>query len=210
MDNTAARQRILNRIERALQSPVDKPYADLSPIDRSHAINNPAALMELFRREFVALLGNFFMFDSVADMNASLRQLAVTKPWKKICCEENLFGFFDDPMILPPDRDNVLNADVAITGCEALIAKTGTVVLSSSSTAGRALPVYAPAHITVAYQHQLFFDLEACLQLVMDEGSDALPSSMVFASGPSRTGDIEKTLVVGVHGPRETYVFMLP
>lgn len=210
MDNTAARQRILQRIGQALANPVVEPYPHSAPDNRLHAPHDPDILTDIFKKEFTSLLGNFFLFDSIAAMNEKLHSLAATNNWKNICYEENIAGLFGHAINTHPDRAELLTVEVAITGCLGLVAQTGTVVLSSSSAAGRALPVYAPVHIAVAYKHQLYFDLDASLQGIMTEGADALPSSLVYASGPSRTGDIEKTLVVGVHGPRETYVFMLP
>ena len=46
-------------------------------------------------------------------------------------------------------------------------------------------------------------------QAVKDKYGNDLPSLITFASGPSRTADIEKTLVVGVHGPKEVYLFLV-
>ena len=47
------------------------------------------------------------------------------------------------------------------------------------------------------------------LQLLKERISDNIPSFITFAAGPSRTADIEKTLVVGVHGPKEVYLFLI-
>ncbi len=53
------------------------------------------------------------------------------------------------------------------------------------------------------------YDVKDALQLVKEKYSDKLPSLITFATGPSRTADIEKTLVVGVHGPKEVYLFLV-
>jgi L-lactate dehydrogenase complex protein LldG len=53
------------------------------------------------------------------------------------------------------------------------------------------------------------YDLKDALQAVKDKYGNNLPSLITFASGPSRTADIEKTLVVGVHGPKEVYLFLV-
>jgi L-lactate dehydrogenase complex protein LldG len=69
--------------------------------------------------------------------------------------------------------------------------------------------VYAPIHICIAYTNQLVYDLKDSLQLLKDQYADNFPSLITFASGPSRTADIEKTLVTGVHGPKEVYLFLV-
>jgi L-lactate dehydrogenase complex protein LldG len=69
--------------------------------------------------------------------------------------------------------------------------------------------VYAPVHICIACTNQLVYDIKEGLQILKDKYAGNLPSLITLASGPSRTADIEKTLVVGVHGPREVYVFLV-
>jgi L-lactate dehydrogenase complex protein LldG len=64
-------------------------------------------------------------------------------------------------------------------------------------------------HICVAYVSQLIYDTRDALKLIKEKYGSNLPSFITFAAGPSRTADIEKTLVVGVHGPKEVYVFLV-
>ena len=69
--------------------------------------------------------------------------------------------------------------------------------------------VYPPVHIVIASISQLVYWLEdAYAGMIKKYGSD-LPSHIVLITGPSRTADIEKTLVLGAHGPREIHVFLL-
>jgi L-lactate dehydrogenase complex protein LldG len=114
---------------------------------------------------------------------------------------ENLF----DNFCASPLAD----CDAAITTCEALVARTGSMVLSAAQDSGRTVSVYAPIHICIAYTHQLVFDVKDALQMMKEKYGDKLPSFLSFATGPSRTADIEKTLVVGVHGPKEVYCFLV-
>jgi L-lactate dehydrogenase complex protein LldG len=71
------------------------------------------------------------------------------------------------------------------------------------------LSVYAPIHLCVVYANQIVWDIENVHQLMKQKYGDHIPSQMGLATGPSRTADIEKTLVVGVHGPKEVYVFFI-
>ena len=79
----------------------------------------------------------------------------------------------------------------------------------SAQQSGRTVSVYAPVHICIAFTSQLVYDVKDALQLVKDKYAGKIPSLITLATGPSRTADIEKTLVVGVHGPKEVYVFLV-
>jgi L-lactate dehydrogenase complex protein LldG len=74
---------------------------------------------------------------------------------------------------------------------------------------GRVAPIFYPVHIVVAFAHQLVPDIVDALKLVQSRYGDQLPSMINLNTGPSRTADIEKTLVVGVHGPAEVYCFFV-
>ena len=81
--------------------------------------------------------------------------------------------------------------------------------MSTAQQSGRTTSVYAPVHICVAYSSQVVYDIKDALQLLKEKYAGKLPSLITFASGPSRTADIEKTLVTGVHGPKEVYCFLV-
>jgi L-lactate dehydrogenase complex protein LldG len=81
--------------------------------------------------------------------------------------------------------------------------------MSAAGPSGRTVSVYAPIHICIAYTDQLVYDIRDGLQQLKEKYHNSLPSLMTFATGPSRTADIEKTLVVGVHGPKEVYLFLV-
>jgi L-lactate dehydrogenase complex protein LldG len=110
-------------------------------------------------------------------------------------------------------RDSLFEADLAITGTDALIAETGTVVLAARPSEPRSLSLLPPIHIVVAEQSQIvsdLFDLFASLQTTgTDERSPGLPSCLTLITGPSKTGDIELKLVTGVHGPGEVHVVLI-
>ena len=81
--------------------------------------------------------------------------------------------------------------------------------MSAAQKSGRNTSVYAPVHICIAFTSQLQYDIKDALRLIKEKYGNQLPSLITFATGPSRTADIEKTLVVGVHGPKEVYVFLV-
>jgi L-lactate dehydrogenase complex protein LldG len=81
--------------------------------------------------------------------------------------------------------------------------------MSAAQQSGRTVSVYTPIHICIAYISQLVYDIKDALQLLREKYAEDIPSLITFASGPSRTADIEKTLVTGVHGPKEVYLFLV-
>ncbi len=99
--------------------------------------------------------------------------------------------------------------DCAITTCEALISRTGSIVISSKQNSGRSLSAYAPAHVVVAYASQTVPDIKDGLSMVNEQYPDTYPSMVSVVTGPSRTADIEKTLVLGAHGPKELFLFLI-
>jgi L-lactate dehydrogenase complex protein LldG len=95
---------------------------------------------------------------------------------------------------------------VGISECDALIAQTGSVLVTSRSAGGRALSVLPPHHVVLAQRDQLVPDLPAAFDLVKKKYADNYPSMISFITGPSRTGDIERILVLGAHGPKKLTV----
>ena len=102
-----------------------------------------------------------------------------------------------------------LNAEVGITLCEFLIARNGSILISNGNKSGRRLSIYPHVHIVIAYTSQLVLDLKDGFKLLKQKYPDFLPTMISNITGPSRTADIEKTLVLGAHGPKELYVFLL-
>jgi L-lactate dehydrogenase complex protein LldG len=102
------------------------------------------------------------------------------------------------------------NLRIGATRCEVLLARTGTILTSSLQGPGRRINTWPEIHLVFAEIHQLLPDLKEGIDYITNKYSkDKLPSDIKFISGPSRTADIEKTLVMGAHGPREIYVFLV-
>ena len=107
------------------------------------------------------------------------------------------------------DRAALEQCEVGITGCDALIAQTGGVLVTARSGGGRGLSVLVPHHIVLARPEQLVPDLSAAFALLESRYGATLPSSISFITGPSRTGDIERILVLGAHGPARLTIVIL-
>ena len=163
-----------------------------------------------FAEQFAKLLGKFIFCVDHDELVAQLNALVTSQGFKKLFCREDKLRQVLKTHAFDGFSDVELgNCDAAVTTCEALVARTGTIVLSSAGRSGRTVSVYAPVHICIAYTDQLVYDIRDGILALKEKYGSQLPSLMTFATGPSRTADIEKTLVVGVHGPKEVYLFLV-
>jgi L-lactate dehydrogenase complex protein LldG len=197
-----AKENILKRIRQALSNSAPLPFPQS---EGNNAIFPPAPddLEVVFAEEFVQLQGKFAFCSDEKDMLKQLQQLIAEKQWTKIYCNEDKWNAALSNTI------NLPGCDASVTGCELLVARTGTIVMSAAQQSGRTVSVYAPIHICIAYTSQLIYDIKDALHMLKEKYAGQIPSLITFATGPSRTADIEKTLVTGVHGPKEVYCFLV-
>jgi L-lactate dehydrogenase complex protein LldG len=206
MANTA-KENILKRIREALVNPVPLPFP-ASEGNSDVFVNTHEDILVLFAQEFTKLQGKFSFCANEVDLQNQLLKLIAEKGWEKIFCVENDLNEMLKNIEITNYTD-LPSCDVSITGCAYLVARTGTMVLTTAQASGRTTSVYAPIHICVAYTSQVVYDVKDALQNLKTKHGEAFPSFVTFASGPSRTADIEKTLVTGVHGPKEVYCFLI-
>lgn len=201
----SAKENILKKIRQALSEPTPVPFAALEGNDGMfHAPTDELTI--LFAEQFTQLQGRFHYCETEEELWQQINALITQQAWKHVFVPESHW----QSNITAPNSQvaeaNIVNCDVAITTAHELIARTGQLVLSSASAGGRTASVYTPVHICVAYTHQIVYDIKDGLQLYKQPN---YPSMVSFAAGPSRTADIEKTLVVGVHGPKQVYCFLV-
>ncbi len=209
MKFSPAKENILKKIRKALSHSTPIPF----PQSEGNNPLFPPAGEELeiaFAEKFTKLQGKFIFCADEKELMEQISALIVHHQWKNVYCREDKLKdlFFEKFAPIVSERD-LNNCDASITTCEALIARTGSIVMSAAQPSGRTVSVYAPVHICIAYTHQLVYDIKDGIQMIRDNYGDHLPSLITFATGPSRTADIEKTLVVGVHGPKEVYVCLI-
>ncbi|MBV9987564.1 MAG: lactate utilization protein [Chitinophagaceae bacterium] len=208
MSNTA-RENILRKIKQALAQPVPVPFpasegtqSVFQPSRQENAVG--------FAENFSKLQGRFSFCADEKELVAQLQALITARGWTKLYCREtDLQTKLGAAGFSTVYADDLAHCDAAITGCESLIARTGSIVLSSAQQSGRTVSVYAPVHICIAHSRQLVYDISESLQQLREQYGQRFPSVVSLATGPSRTADIEKTLVVGVHGPKEVFCFLV-
>lgn len=209
MNVSPSKENILKKIRKALSHPTPLPFPKsegtesvFQPLQQELAVE--------FAEQFSKLQGRFVYCINEQELAFQLGSLVKKLDWKKIyCVEDKLLAPVADQLGDRFSSTGLADCDASITGCECLVARTGSVVLSAAQVSGRSVSVYAPVHICIAYTNQMVYDVKDALQVVKDKYGDRFPSLVTFATGPSRTADIEKTLVVGVHGPKEVYVFLV-
>lgn len=210
----AQRENVLKRIGTALTRADTEPYPGLSGGAKLF-YDSGGLLADRFIAEFAAIDGRVLRCKGAADMLRQLQQLIADRGWDDVDSQSTYLSrhmhlpAFPDWLRKDPEHTVIGTGDVGITDCEYLVARTGTVVMSSSRQSGRAFSVHTPVHIVIATEKQLVYDLGDGIAAMMERYAGKVPSGLFFISGPSRTGDIEKTLVLGVHGPVEIYVLLI-
>lgn len=206
---SSARKNILHRIENALSKRVDIPFPNHQRI-RFAFQNSDINLKAQFTKEFTALDGHLICCRGRNELAENIGKLVAAKGWTNIRCQTPALLEDMELHSLPCINSSTDNeAEAGITDCECLVARTGTIVFSALQASGRVLPVYSPVHLIVASANNIVFDIDDAITLLERKYNDQLPSGIFFASGPSRTADIEKRLVLGVHGPKEVYLFLM-
>jgi len=202
--NSPAKNNILKKIRMALAHPTPLPFPKSEGVESVFQPQQQDLVVE-FAEQFTALQGKFVFCVNEKELVESFSKLCYQNQWTKIFCEEEQWKTIIPSNIL---HNDIVTCDISITSCEFLIARTGSIVMSSVHQ-GRIPSVYAPVHICIATTSQLVYDIKDGLNGLKDKYRQYLPSLITFATGPSRTADIEKTLVVGVHGPKEVYCFVI-
>ena len=208
-DITTSKEKLLKKVRKALLEKRDNPYPNLEEQPMYH--ENEELLEVLFAENFANVNGQFIFCEDEVQFIENLLELAEERKWHKIYCWEqplkDLLTQYEYPFY-ETDKD-FDQAEVGFTLCEALIARSGTIVLSNANAAGRRLSIYPPVHIVLAYTSQMVLDLKDGFKIIKEKYGNAIPSMITHVTGPSRTADIEKTLVLGAHGPKELFVFLL-
>ncbi len=208
-----ARTAILQKIRSGLNAgAVAQPFPEVAHV-ALNSVFTPSPLQNpevLFAAEFRKLGGVFVYCADAHQLAAEITALARQRNWQKVMCTEKELALLLDEngLQVTNPSTHIENADACITGCEALVARTGSILISSAQPYGRTATVYYPVHIVVASIKQVLMNIEDGLKFLTARG-EKMPSMIHLNTGPSRTADIEKTLVVGVHGPGEVVVMLV-
>jgi L-lactate dehydrogenase complex protein LldG len=237
MNSTGARQDILKRIGDALShraagepsisvNESRREAYDLASDARSRRGQHRDSLIQQFEAELAAVGGLWHRASNAASAcECILRIAAAHKARKAIAWDVALIGdiglassFVEAGVEVVTRSSGVASAtvqaadaDIGITAADYALADTGTLVLRSGAGRARAVSLLPPVHIALLKTDQIVSGLDDLFPLLAGDGvSGGGPdSALTFITGPSRTADIELTMVIGVHGPQELHVILL-
>jgi L-lactate dehydrogenase complex protein LldG len=180
--------------------------------------------LQIFAQKIAALKGEFYHVENAAATAKILRELLASNAddSRKLAARhrhallERIFAVdqwlaenvqvIDHQKITSPDFADFA---VGITAVDFLVARTGSIVLSAATAGGRRLSVLPPFHIAIATTGQLVVSLDDALKAYHERSEPKRSSYATIITGPSRTSDIEKILVLGAHGPKRLAVILV-
>lgn len=208
MDSNATRKNILTKIAAASKGRSVFVGTSHSTVE----IYKPILpdLLDCFVRELELVNGKAIVCENNADLYLKLSDYLLSNKLVDVFCKQKYITnhLATNGISTTDAEDDFYAMQVGITECEFLIARTGSVMVSSASDSGRRMNVFPPIHIVIAQEAQLVALPEEALVALMQKYDSVLPSVITTITGPSRTADIEKTLVLGAHGPKEFIVFI--
>jgi L-lactate dehydrogenase complex protein LldG len=211
MQERTSRELMLKRIRQALIHKTDPKFPQVDWESSVYNTGKAETPEERFAEAFTRIGGHFTFCENDVECIENLVRISEAKGWKRFDCNEKplqrLLKRFEFPY---SENDGTYpEGMVGITGCEALVSRLGSVIVSSGIGSGRRLFVAPTYHIVIAHTSQVVPELKDALQLIRNKYGEQIPSMIASLAGPSRTADIEKTLVTPAHGPEEIHVLLV-
>lgn len=217
----SARESILESIRSHLAASV--PYDNLenpvNPVILSDVPSTSIPLVELFSQSLQAVDGHCIIANNEIEIAEALTQIIRRLQQTNIRAQriaisdvpslERLMHLTDldiEELAVAPNAADIFNFDVGISTVQAAIAETGTLVLEATSERHRLISLVPPVHIAILDASRIFETLGEALAFLRKD--EAVSPAVAFVTGPSRTGDIELILAIGVHGPQELHVIV--
>ena len=214
MKKTGSREQILDRIKNSAVRQKEKQEGITGKVQEEPFPVFPLSdlpLAKQFREELEKIQGNFHLIKNRDELLDTLKDLHNEYQWPFIFCRDQQLTeiLIAAGLEVTSDMERFPDTKATFTVCEWLIAETGGVLVHSGSTSGRKLNFFPEVHIVLANQNQLVRTLEEALVRIQEKFGQNLPSQITHIAGPSRTADIEKTLVMGAHGPKALHIMLI-
>jgi L-lactate dehydrogenase complex protein LldG len=210
MDQITSREKILKRVRDALLEKSEPPFPILD-LDSDLYFPLEEELDITFAQQLINASGKFIYAESEDEFIGTLKSFILEKNWPLLYCSDPVLQHLlkENGIPFSSDPSGINEVRIGITRCENLIARYGSVLTSSQVSLGRKIIAIPEIHLVVGYTSQLVTDIRDALKLLRKKYVNGFPSMVSLITGPSRTADIEKTLVMGAHGPRDLYVFLI-
>jgi len=217
------RDNLFTRIREALAVRTRAHHGDRLPTTAEHRRVLPAVAttvaeqLALFAQNAADLKATFMLVNHEDELTPALQALADAGQWQRVATHEGglankLAAALGLPLLVVDggyDKSALALCDAGISECDALVAQTGSLVVTSRTGGGRALSCLPPHHVVIARRSQLVPDLTSAFALIRDKHGARYPSMISLVTGPSRTGDIERILVLGAHGPKQLTILCI-
>ncbi len=209
MSHQHSRQEILQRIARAAANRAGSEGEVICKQEDIYKPVEPDALT-CFKRELEAISGQCVICDEETEVYTKLAALMHAKGLPFLFTRDSQIAdrLKQHGVAVETDEKFFPGVVAGVTPCAYLVARTGSAVVISSGDSGRQMHAFPPIHIILAKKEQLVGYLEEALVALQQQFNGEKPSAITVITGPSRTADIEKTLVLGAHGPKELIIFV--
>jgi L-lactate dehydrogenase complex protein LldG len=172
-----------------------------------HPLND--SLSQEFKNNLELIGGEVFICPARTEISSHILRICTERNQEQLfCVSPELSQLAPENIKIHSSENDFLDLNIGLTGCEFLVAHLGSVLVSSAQISGRRLNVFPETHIVVAHQSQLIDFLDSAMEKLQNKYKNNLPSLISNITGPSRTADIEKTLVMGMHGPKSLIVLI--
>jgi len=209
MKDTTSKEQILKRIRNANMQEAVNPYTD---VDLKSSIYHQTddELEVTFAEELNKVGGHFVYCLDKNELEINLKRLIESQKWDKVFTKNHKIKEILSSINCKAhsNTSDMSEIKVSITSCEALVARLGSVIISAKQESGRRLNFIPDTHIVIANSSQIKANIKEAFISIKEKYEGKMPSMTTMITGPSRTADIEKTLVMGAHGPRSLIVFL--
>ena len=222
-DNKASREAVLARVRKALgrtgSAEQARAAADAYIAAKAQGPRPamPADLVALFLQRATDMASTVERIGALADVPGAVARyldalalppaLVAQKSHEGVCWPELAHLDWAGAGLAVEARPTVGGDRLGITGCFCAIAETGTLVFLSGADTPTATTLLPDTHVAVVRADRIVAGMEEAFALIRAERG-ALPRAVNMISGPSRTGDIEQTIVLGAHGPYRVHILL--
>jgi L-lactate dehydrogenase complex protein LldG len=223
-DNVVARDAVLAKVRAALGKTGDRAqamaaaHAYVAAHEHGPRPAMPADLVERFLRRATDMESTVERIATIAQLPKAVARyidaldldpsLAEQKSHRGVCWPEFAGLDWSDAGLAIEARPAQGKDRLGITGTFCAVAETGTLVITSGSATPTASMLLPDTHVAVVRPDRIVAGMEEAFALIRAE-CGTMPRAVNFVSGPSRTGDIEQTIVVGAHGPFRVHIIVV-